>query len=119
MKRQKACRHAKNTNENRLVKMAVAILRLKCKEMPKKYLLVYEDGWTVQKSLLHEQKLQKPLLEIPMFQFASRLKIQEVGSFLTVIYYISSLYCLRKLNRKYRKTGVYIHFFFPSKNSSN
>ena len=28
-------RHAKNTNESRLVKMAVAILNLKCKEMSK------------------------------------------------------------------------------------
>ena len=56
--------------------MALAILRLHCKEMPKKKkkklkLLVYVDGWTDQKSLLHEQKLQKPL-EIPIFQFASR-----------------------------------------------
>ena len=65
-----------------LVKMTVETLRLKCKEMQKKkHLLVYVDGWTVQKSLLHEQKLQKPL-EIPIFQFASRLKIQ-VDSFLT------------------------------------
>ena len=31
----------------------------------KKNLQVYIDGWTVQKSLLHEQKLQKPL-EIPI-----------------------------------------------------
>ena len=62
--------------------MAVGILQVKCKEMPKnKHLIVYVDGWTVQKSLLHEQKLQKPL-EIPIFQFASRLKIQ-VDSFLT------------------------------------
>ena len=61
--------------------MALGILRLKCKEMPKKYVLVYVDGWTVQKSLLHEQKLQKPL-EIPISQFASRLKIQ-VDSFQT------------------------------------
>ena len=45
----------------------------------KKHLLVYVDGWTVRKSLLHEQKLQKPL-EISNFQFASRLKIQ-VDSF--------------------------------------
>ena len=56
----------------------------------------------VQKSLLHEEKLQKPL-EIPIFQFASRLKIQ-VDSFL-----IACMYYLRKLNGKYRKTGVYIH----------
>ena len=66
--------------KDRLVKMSAGILRLKCKEMPKQT-LVYVDGWTVQKSLLHEQKLQKPL-EIPIFQFASRLKIQ-VDSFLT------------------------------------
>ena len=33
------------------------------------------------KSLLHEQKVQKPL-EIPTFQFPSRFKIQ-VDSFLT------------------------------------
>ena len=47
--------------------MGVGILRLKCKEMPKKTkkTLVYVDGWTVEKSLLHEQKLQKPL-EIPI-----------------------------------------------------
>ena len=61
--------------KDRLVKLVVGILRLKCKEMPKKHLLVYVDSWTVQKSLLHEQKLQKPL-EIRIFQFASRLKIQ-------------------------------------------
>ena len=62
--------------------MAVGILRLRCKEMPKKTLTsIYVDGWTVQKSLLHEQKLQKPL-EMPIFQFASRLKIQ-VNSFQT------------------------------------
>ena len=47
--------------KDRLVKLVVGILRLKCKEMPKKHLLVYVDSWTVQKSLLHEQKLQKPL----------------------------------------------------------
>ena len=47
--------------------MGVRILGLKCKEMPKnKHLLVYADGLTVQKILLHEQKLQKPL-EIPIF----------------------------------------------------
>ena len=50
-------------------------------EMQKKHLLVYVDGWTVHKSLLHEQKLQKPL-EIPNFRFANRLKVQ-VDSFLT------------------------------------
>ena len=43
--------------------------------------LVYVDRWTVQKSLLHEQELQKPL-EISNFQFARRLKIQD-DSFLT------------------------------------
>ena len=67
----------KKTNkcENTLVKKAVAILRLKCKEMPKKkHLLVYVEGWTVQ-SLPQQQKLQKSL-EIPNFQFTSKLKIQ-------------------------------------------
>ena len=38
-------------------------MRLKCK---KRQLLVYVDGWTVQKSLLHEYRLQKPL-EIAIF----------------------------------------------------
>ena len=47
--------------------MGLGILRLKCKEMPKKHLLVYVDGWTVQRILLHEQKLQKPL-EIPIYK---------------------------------------------------
>ena len=32
-------------------------MRLKCKKRQKT--LVYVDGWTVKKSLLHEQKLQK------------------------------------------------------------
>ena len=54
-------------------------MRLKYKKRQKT--LVYVDGWTVKKSLLHEQKLQKPL-EIPIFQFASRFNIQ-VDSFLT------------------------------------
>ena len=42
----------------------------------KRHLLVYVDGWTIQKSLLHEQKLQKPL-EIPISQFVidSRFKL--------------------------------------------
>ena len=52
-------------------------MRLKC-EKRQRHLL---DGWTVQKSLLHEHKLQKHL-EIPIFQFSSRFKIQ-VDSFLT------------------------------------
>ena len=60
--------------------MAVEILRLKCKEMPKKKTLTSICRW-LQKSLLHEQKLQKSL-EIPIFQFSSRLKIQ-ADSFLT------------------------------------
>ena len=68
-------------------------MRLKCKKR-QRHLLVYVDGWTVQKSLLHEHKLQKPL-EIPIFQFASRFKIQ-ADSF-------HFLYCLRKLNEKYGK----------------
>ena len=55
-------------------------MRLKCKKR-QNHLLVYLDGWTVQKSLLHEQKLQNPL-EIPIFQFTSRFKTQ-VDSFLT------------------------------------
>ena len=55
-------------------------MRLKCKKR-RNHLLVYLDGWTVQKSLLHEQKLQNPL-EIPIVQFTSRFKIQ-VDSFLT------------------------------------
>ena len=55
-------------------------MRLRC-EKRQRHLLVYVDGWTVQKSLLHEQKLQKPL-EIPIFQFPSRFKIQ-VDSFQT------------------------------------
>ena len=54
-------------------------MRLKCKKRQKT--LVYGDGWSVKKSLLHEQKLQKPF-EIPIFQFASRFNIQ-VDSFLT------------------------------------
>ena len=55
-------------------------MKLKCKKK-QRHLLVYVDGWTVQKSPLHEQKLQKPL-EIPIFQLPSRFKIQ-VDSFLT------------------------------------
>ena len=55
-------------------------MRLTCKKR-QRYLLVYVDGWTVKKSLLYEQKLQKSL-EIPIFQFPSRFKIQ-VDSFLT------------------------------------
>ena len=55
-------------------------MRLSC-EKRQKNLLVYVDGWTVQNSLLYEQKLQTPL-EIPIFQYPSKLKIQ-VDSFLT------------------------------------
>ena len=55
-------------------------MRLTCKKRQRN-LLVYEDGWTVKKSLLYEQKLQKSL-EIPIFQFPSRFKIQ-ADSFLT------------------------------------
>ena len=39
-------------------------MKLKCKKK-QRHLLVYVDGWTVQKTLLHEQKLQIPL-EIPL-----------------------------------------------------
>ena len=46
-----------------------------------RHLLVYLDVWIVQKSLLYEQNLHKPL-EIPIFQFRSRFKIQ-FDSFLT------------------------------------
>ena len=38
-------------------------IRLKCKKKQdkekKRHLLVYVDGWTVQKSMLHEQKFAK------------------------------------------------------------
>ena len=72
------------------------------REKRQKHLLVYVDGWTVQKScLLHKQTLQKPL-EIPIFQFPSRFKIQ-VDSFLT------AFSCLQKLNEIYGKNkGKYI-----------
>ena len=55
-------------------------MTLKC-ENRQRHLLLYVDGWTGQKSLLHEQKLQKPLV-IPVFQFPSRFKAQ-IDSFLT------------------------------------
>ena len=76
-----------------------------------RYLLVYVDGWTVLKSLLHEQKSQKPL-EIPIFQFASRFKIQ-VDSFLT------AFTVLENWMKSMAKTGVYTPLFLLSKNSNN
>ena len=45
--------------------MGLGILRLKCKEMPKKTLTSICRWLDCPKSLLHEQKLQKPL-EIPI-----------------------------------------------------
>ena len=45
---------------NRLAnKKVVAILRLKCKKMPKKHLLVSVDGWTVQKKSAKWKKVVK------------------------------------------------------------
>ena len=45
---------------NRLAnKKVVAILRLKCKKMPKKHLLVSVDGWTVQKKSATWKKVVK------------------------------------------------------------
>ena len=76
----------------------------------KRHLVVYLDAWTVKKSLLHEQKLQKPL-EIPIFQFASRLKIQ-ADSLLT------AFNVLENRMKSMAKTGVYTPFLF-SKNSNN
>ena len=84
-------------------------MKLKCKKRQRR-LLVYVDGWTVQKSLLHEQKLQKPL-EIPIFQFAGRFKIQ-ADSFLT------AFNVLENRMKSMAKTGVYTPFLF-SKNSNN
>ena len=84
-------------------------MKLKCKKRQRR-LLVYVDGWTVQKSLLHEQKLQKPL-EIPIFQFAGRFKIQP-DSFLT------AFNVLENRMKSMAKTGVYTPFLF-SKNSNN
>ena len=81
-------------------------MRLKCKKI-QRHLLVYVDGWIVQKILLHEQKLQKPL-EIPIVQFLSRFKIQ-VDSFLTVFTVLeNSMKCMTK-------TGVYIPLLLLSK----
>ena len=45
--------------------MGLGILRLKCKEMPKKKNTSICRWLDCPKSLLHEQKLQKPL-EIPI-----------------------------------------------------
>ena len=69
------------------------------------------DCWTVQKSLLLEQKLQKSL-EIPIFQFPSRFKIQ-VDSFL--------IFTVLKNWWKYmaKTAEVYKPLFLLSKNSSN
>ena len=48
------------------MKMGLRILRLKCKEMPKKKTLTSICRWLdCPKNLLNEQKLQKPL-EIPI-----------------------------------------------------
>ena len=76
-----------------------------------KHLLVYVDDWIVQKSLLHEQKLQKPL-EIIIFQFVSRFKIQ-VDSFLT------AWTVLENWMKSMAKRGVYIPLFLLYKNSNN
>ena len=60
--------------------MAVRMLRRKCKEMPKTLTSICR--WlNCSKNPLHEQKFQKPL-ELTIFQFANRLKIQ-FDSFLT------------------------------------
>ena len=48
-------------------------IRLKVKKRQRQ-LLVYVDGWAVQKNLLHEQKLQKPLEKLQnhqKFQFSN------------------------------------------------
>ena len=73
--------------------------------------LVYVDGWTVQKSLLHGQKLQN-LLEIPIFRFSNRFKIQ-VDSFLTA-FTVSENWI-----KSMAKTGLYKPLFLLSKNSNN
>ena len=73
-------------------------MRLKYKRR-QGHLIVYVDGWTVQKSLLHKQKLQIPL-EIPIFQFPSRFKIQ-VDSFQT------AFTVLENWMKCTAKTGVY------------
>ena len=81
-------------------------MRLKCKKI-QRHLLVYVDGWIVQKILLHEQKLQKPL-EIPIVLFLSRFKIQ-LDSFLTAFTVLeNSMKCMTK-------TGVYIPLLLLSK----
>ena len=81
-------------------------MRLKCKKI-QRHLLVHVDGWIVQKILLHEQKLQKPL-EIPIVQFLSRFKIQ-LDSFLTAFTVLeNSMKCMTK-------TGVYIPLLLLSK----
>ena len=80
-------------------------MRLTCKKR-QRYLLVYVDGWTVKKSLLYEQKLQKSL-EIPIFQFPSRFKIQ-VDSFLTAFTVLENWMKMygKKQGYMYLSTGV-------------
>ena len=82
----------------------MATLRLKCKKWQKTLTLVIEDGWTVPKSLLHELKMQKSL-EIPIFQFGSRLKIQ-VDSFRT------ACPVLKNWMKSVAKQGYIYTFFF-------
>ena len=82
----------------------MATLRLKCKKWQKTLTPVIEDGWTVPKSLLHELKMQKSL-EIPIFQFGSRLKIQ-VDSFRT------ACPVLKNWMKSVAKQGYIYTFFF-------
>ena len=74
----------------------------------KRHSLVYVDGWTVQKSLLYEWRLQKPP-EIPIFQFAGRFKIQ-VDSFLTAFTVLEIW-----MKSMAKKQGYIYHFFFLAK----
>ena len=63
---------------NRLAnKKVVAILRLKCKKMRKKHLLVSVDGWTVQKKICYMKKSCKNHLKFQILnlQVDSRFKL--------------------------------------------
>ena len=85
-------------------------MKLKC-EKRQRHLVVNVDGWNIQKSLLHEQNFQKHL-EILIFQFLSRFKIQ-VDSFLTASTVLEN--CMKCTV----KTEVYIPLFLLSKSSNN
>ena len=74
--------------------------------------LVNVNDWIVQKAYYMNLSCKTiPSFKIPIVQVRWRFKL--------IQYSLNSQYSLRKLNEKSRKTGVYIHLFFPFNNSNS